>query len=48
VCRTIARRAERRAVTLAKRNILKNPHILIYLNRLSDYLYLLARKCAKA
>ncbi len=47
VGRTIARRAERRAVTLTKKNILKNPFILIYLNRLSDLLYLLARKCEK-
>lgn len=36
--RTIIRRAERRVV------FLKNKNILIYLNRLSDYYYLLARK----
>jgi cob(I)alamin adenosyltransferase len=47
VCRTIARRAERRAVSLTKKRILKNPYILIYLNRLSDLLYLLARRCEK-
>ncbi|MFA5039139.1 MAG: cob(I)yrinic acid a,c-diamide adenosyltransferase [Candidatus Omnitrophota bacterium] len=44
VARTIARRAERRAVSLAKRKLLKNREILAYLNRLSDLLYLLARK----
>ncbi len=47
VSRTIARRAERRAVSLTTKNILKNPYILIYLNRLSDLLYLLARKCER-
>lgn len=44
VARTIARRAERRAVSLAKKNQLQNKEILAYLNRLSDLLYLLARK----
>lgn len=43
VARAIARRAERRVVSLKKRAILKNKSILIYLNRLSDLLYLLAR-----
>jgi len=47
VSRTIARRAERRAVSLTTKSILKNPYILIYLNRLSDLLYLLARKCER-
>lgn len=47
VCRTLTRRAERRAVTLTKKNILVNPHILIYLNRMSDLLYLAARRCEK-
>ncbi len=44
VARTIARRAERRAVSLLKKKQLKNKDALIYLNRLSDLLYLLARK----
>ncbi len=35
--RTVIRRAERRVV------ILKNKNILVYLNRLSDYYYLLSR-----
>jgi len=47
VGRTIARRAERQVVTLKHKNILKNPQILIYLNRLSDLLYLLARAYEK-
>lgn len=44
VSRTIARRAERRAVSLLKKKQFKNRDILVYLNRLSDLLYLLARK----
>ena len=36
-------RAERRSVALAKRGMINNPNIVIYLNRLSDLLYLLAR-----
>jgi cob(I)alamin adenosyltransferase len=47
VSRTIARRTERRTVTLSKKNLLKNPLILVYLNRLSDLLYLLARRSEK-
>ena len=45
VARTVARRAERRIVALKNRGMLKNKYILIYLNRLSDLLYLLARSC---
>ncbi|MBI5873677.1 MAG: cob(I)yrinic acid a,c-diamide adenosyltransferase [Candidatus Omnitrophica bacterium] len=45
VCRTIARRAERRAVTAFKKKAIRSRLILIYLNRLSDLLYLLARAC---
>ena len=44
VARTIARRVERIAVTLKSRAILQNMHILTYLNRLSDLLYLMARE----
>ena len=43
LARAVARRAERRVVTLKKKGLLRNRHILIYLNRLSDLLYLLAR-----
>lgn len=47
LARTITRRAERRAVTLARKKKLKNENILVYLNRLSDLLYLLAKSCDK-
>jgi cob(I)alamin adenosyltransferase len=40
--RTICRRAERDIVTLSRRERL-NPQVLIYLNRLSDYLFVLSR-----
>lgn len=43
VARAIARRTERRVVSLSKKRPLKNPNILIYLNRLSDLLFILAR-----
>ena len=43
ICRTLARRLERRVVTLNSKRLLRNSHILIYVNRLSDLLYLLAR-----
>ena len=43
IARAITRRAERRCVTLARKGMIKNNNILIYLNRLSDLLYLLAR-----
>ena len=42
VARTIARRAERRTVTLAKKENL-NPQLVPYLNRLSSLLFVLAR-----
>jgi len=41
-CRTICRRAERRVVSLAQLESV-NPEIIIYLNRLSDYLFVLSR-----
>ena len=42
VCRTICRRAERRVVSLS--HLAEVPsHALLYLNRLSDYLFVLAR-----
>ncbi|MFQ5896278.1 MAG: hypothetical protein ACE5JJ_10775, partial [Nitrospinota bacterium] len=40
---TIVRRGERWAVRLRDEGYLENPHLLIYLNRLSDVLFLLAR-----
>lgn len=42
VCRTVARRAERRTITLA-RNTTVNPLALRYLNRLSDFFFILSR-----
>jgi cob(I)alamin adenosyltransferase len=44
LARTVCRRAEREVVTLA-RNEPINPEIIIYLNRLSDLLFVLARVC---
>ena len=43
VARTTCRRAERRVCSLHETNQLRNPEILVYLNRLSDLLWLLAR-----
>ena len=43
VCRTICRRAERRLVDIAG-NIAIEPHVMAYINRLSDYLFLLQRQ----
>ncbi len=42
ICRTICRRAERRTVSLSKAEKV-NENILIYLNRLSDLLFVLSR-----
>jgi cob(I)alamin adenosyltransferase len=42
LARTVARRAERRAVGLAEHEDL-NPQVVVYLNRLSDLLFILAR-----
>lgn len=44
LARTVCRRAEREVVTLM-RNEKINPQVLIYLNRLSDLLFVLARVC---
>ncbi len=45
VCRTITRRAERRIITLSGIANLE-PIIVKYLNRLSDYFFILSRKIA--
>lgn len=46
LARTVCRRAERRVVALARGAII-NQHALIYLNRLSDLLFVLARVLAR-
>jgi cob(I)alamin adenosyltransferase len=46
VARTVARRAERRCWTLSKAEAL-NPLALVYLNRLSDLLFVLSRALAR-
>lgn len=43
LARSVARRCERSLVPLIHGGQLHNPHLLPWLNRLSDYLYLLAR-----
>ncbi|MFO1488397.1 MAG: cob(I)yrinic acid a,c-diamide adenosyltransferase [Verrucomicrobiota bacterium] len=43
VARTVCRRAERRVCRLQEIGELHNPEIIIYLNRLADLLWLLAR-----
>ncbi len=43
MARSVTRRAERRAVRLEEQSLLVNPEIVTYLNRLSDFLFILAR-----
>lgn len=43
VARSVVRRAERRAVTWAHDGEVENSLVVVYLNRLADYLYMLAR-----
>jgi len=45
LARTVCRRAERRAYQLSAETEI-SPEVLKYLNRLSDYLYVLSRKVA--
>ena len=47
LARTIVRKAERSAVAAAA-EVALNPLALVYLNRLSDHLFVLARRVAKA
>ena len=42
LARTVARRAERRVIALARQEAVDNA-LVVYLNRLSDYLFVLAR-----
>ena len=44
LARTVCRRAERDVVTLARTQKI-NPQVIVYLNRLSDLLFVLARVC---
>jgi cob(I)alamin adenosyltransferase len=48
LARTILRRAERRAVTLARADLVPGAHLLPYLNRLADLLWVLARAAEQA
>ena len=48
VARTIIRRAERRAVALQAAGLIPGPHLLPYLNRLADLLWVLARAAEQA
>jgi cob(I)alamin adenosyltransferase len=44
VARTVVRRAERRAVALVGLGGMEGTEVVRYLNRLADYLYMLARE----
>ena len=46
LARTVCRRAERDVVTLARAEPV-NPQVIVYLNRLSDLLFVLARVLAR-
>jgi cob(I)alamin adenosyltransferase len=48
LARTILRRAERRAVTLDRKGLVPGPHLIPYLNRLADLLWVLARTAEQA
>lgn len=48
VARTAVRRAERRVVTLQRLDLLGESHVLPYLNRLADLLWILARAAEQA
>ena len=48
LARTTLRRAERRAVTLDRQGLIPGPHLLPYLNRLADLVWVLARAAEQA
>ncbi len=48
LARTIIRRAERRAVTLERAGLVPGQHLLPYLNRLADLLWVVARAAEQA
>ncbi len=43
IARTVVRRAERRIIALAEAGVSVDPALLRYINRLSDYLFILSR-----
>jgi cob(I)alamin adenosyltransferase len=43
VCRCVCRRVERLCVLMQQEDMFIDPRVLVYLNRLSDYLFVLAR-----
>jgi len=47
VCRALCRRAERRMTTLKKKKRLRNDAMFVYINRLSDLLFLMAEASLK-
>lgn len=48
LARTIIRRAERRAVALQRDGLVPGPHLVPYLNRLADLVWVLARAAERA
>lgn len=48
LARTILRRAERRAVTLRREGLVPGDHLIPYLNRLADLVWVLARAAERA
>lgn len=44
ICRCVCRRAERTCVNLRENGLAIDPLVIMYLNRLSDYLFMLARQ----
>ncbi len=47
ITRCVCRRAERLCVQMKEKNLFVDPLVLIYLNRLSDYFFVLARYVAR-
>ena len=48
LARTVLRRAERRAVALERKGLVPGPHLIPYLNRLADLVWVLARAAERA
>ncbi len=47
ICRTVCRRAERRLVSLNAQEAIRDPNLLAYINRVSDFFFAFARFSAK-